>query len=214
MKKNERFLVTINRELGSGGRSVGRLLAERLGVQFYDKVLIEGLVEEFHLDEEQIERLKGRKQGWWAELCSKLSRAPRADFYRPDRKGIDEMVTSDDLYKAESRILGAITAEESCVVAGRAGFHVLRSHPNKVRIFIRASMAHRIERVMQRQGLTEEAAATVIDKVDEARENYVKHYTGTSRYDTRNYDLVLNMDGLSVEDAVEVIMAYIDRSEE
>jgi len=213
MNTNERFLVTINRELGSGGRTVGEKLAERLGVTFYDKILIKQLVKEFDLDVDKIEQLKGRKQGWWAELCNKLSPAPGYDYYRMAENGRPELVTTDDLFKAESRILGAIAEDESCVVAGRAGFHVLRNHPNKIRVFIRASMAWRIERVMRRQGLGEEEAAAVIEKVDAARENYVKHYTGTSRYDARNYDLVLNMDGLSDDDAVEVILDYIRRSE-
>jgi len=213
MNTDERFLVTINRELGSGGRTVGRELAARLGVRFYDKILLESLVDEFHMDAGQIEELKGRKRSWWSELCDKVSRAPAVDYYRPDVDVVPELVTSDDLYRAESRILGEIAAEESCVVAGRAGFYVLRSHPNKVRVFIRASLDRRIERVMQRQGLTEEAAATVIRKVDESRENYVKQHAGTSRYDARNYDLVLNVDDLTTEESVQLILDYIKCSE-
>lgn len=211
MNINERFLVTINRELGTGGRSVGRKLAERLGVRLYDKVLLDGLVKEFGLSAEQIEELKGRKRGWWADFCDKLSRnsggmVPESDF--------PETISSSDLYKAETRILGEIAAEESCVVTGRTAFHVLRSHPNKLRVFLRASMVTRIERVMARQNLSEAEAAEAIAKVDEGRENYVKRYTGSSRYDARNYDLVLNMDGLTVDDAVEVILDYIHRSGE
>ena len=206
MNINERFIVTISRELGAGGRTVGRELAARLGVKFYDKSILEGLVKEFNLTEEQIEELKGRKQGWWSEFCDKLSRGGSPDFS-------DYEVTPDDLFKAESRILAEIAAEESCVVAGRAGFHVLRNHPNKVRVFLRASLVNRLGRVMERQHLSEAKAAEVIAKVDEGRENYVRRYTGSSRYDARNYDLVLNMDSLSVEDAVEVILDYIRRSE-
>ncbi|MBQ9193157.1 MAG: cytidylate kinase-like family protein [Bacteroidales bacterium] len=213
MNTKERFLVTVNRELGSGGRTVGRKLAERLGVRFYDKVQLEGLVKEYEMSEEQIELLKARKRNWWTEICDKISRAPGADFYRPDEKGIPELVTSDDLFRSESRILREIAAEESCVVAGRAAFFVLKAHPNSLRILIRASMASRMERVMRKQGLTEEAAASVIEKVDAGRENYTKKFAGVSRYDTRNYDLVLNMDGLTEDDAVDLIMQYIERSE-
>ena len=81
-----------------------------------------------------------------------------------------------------------------------------------LRLCLRASAEHRVHRVMDRQGLTEAEAAETIRKVDEMRENYVKHYTGASRYDVRNYDLVLNMDTLTEEDAVEIIMAYIEKS--
>ena len=213
MNTNEKFLVTVNRELGSGGRSVARKLAQRLGVRFYDKVQLEGLVKEYHLSEEQIEALKARKRNWWTEICDKIALSPGTDLYHKDEKGNPELVTSDDLFKSESRILREIAAEESCVVAGRAAFFVLKAHPNKVRILIRASMAYRMERVMRKQGLSEDEAASVIDRVDTGRENYTKKYAGVSRYDTRNYDLVINMDGLTEDDAVDLIMEYIKRSE-
>lgn len=212
MKTNERFLVTISRELGSGGRTVGQLLADRLGVKFYDKYLLQRLVKEFDLDEKAIEKLKGTKQGWWSEFCNKLTRTASSDPYRYGLDSAEVEATPDALYMAETRILGDIAAEESCVVAGRAGFYVLRSHPNMLRLCLRASAEHRVHRVMDRQGLTEAEAAETIRKVDEMRENYVKHYTGVSRYDVRNYDLVLNMDTLTEEDAVEIIMAYIEKS--
>lgn len=211
MNTQERFLVTVNRELGSGGRSVARKLAQRLNVRLYDKVQIEGLVREFKLTEEQIEQLKARKRSWWTELCDRISRAPMGDSHRSEGQGIPELVTSDDLFKSESRILREIAAEESCVIAGRAAFFVLKAHPNKVRVFIKASMAHRMERVMRKQGLTEEEAAAVIERVDAGRENYTKKYAGVSRYDTRNYDLVIDMDGLTEDDAVDLVMEYIGR---
>ncbi len=66
--KNEKFVITINRELGSGGRTVGRLLAEKLGVPFYDKAVIKTLQEKYHISPEEIERLKGRKRSWWADV--------------------------------------------------------------------------------------------------------------------------------------------------
>lgn len=212
MNIHERFLVTVNRELGSGGRSIARKLAQRLDVRFYDKVQIEGLVREFKLTEEQIEQLKAKKRSWWTELCDKISPAPGGGSYRSDGLGNPETVTSDDLFKSESRILREIAAEESCVVAGRAAFFVLKAHPNKLRVFIRASMAHRMERVMRKQGLSEEEAAAVIERVDAGRENYTKKYAGVSRYDARNYDLVINMDGLTEDDAVDLVMEYIERS--
>ena len=73
MNKKERFVITINRELGSGGRTVGRLLAEKLGVPFFDKAVIKALQEKYHLTTEEIERLKGRKHSWWAEVENRRS---------------------------------------------------------------------------------------------------------------------------------------------
>jgi len=77
---------------------------------------------------------------------------------------------------------------------------------------IQASMEHRIQRVMRRQNVSEQEARDIIAKVDASRETYIQKYENTSRYDTRNYQLVLSMDDLSEDDAVEVIMTYIERS--
>ena len=73
MNKNEKFVITINRELGSGGRTVGRKLAEKLNVEFYDKTLIRELTEKFNLTVEEVEKMKGRSHTWWSELANNLS---------------------------------------------------------------------------------------------------------------------------------------------
>jgi len=80
MNKNEKFVITINRELGSGGRTVGEKLAAKLGVQFYDKALIKALEKNYNLTVEEIERLKGRNHSWWAE------------WFLPRREGKDDVL--------------------------------------------------------------------------------------------------------------------------
>ena len=195
MNKQEKYVVTINRELGSGGRTVGRMLAEKLGVEFYDKALIEALEKKYNLNIEQIEKLKGQNHAWWAEFA-------RSMF------GVD-LPTSKEVFESETEILKGIAEVESCVVAGRSGFYVFRDHPNHLNVFIQASMPYRVERVMRKQQITEEEAVKTIKKVDKMRENYVKKYTGLSRYDTRNYDLVISADGKSEEQIVDIIMKYI-----
>ena len=122
------------------------------------------------------------------------------------------MLTTNEMFKAETEILLGIAEEESCVVAGRSGFFVFRNHPNHLSILIQASMPHRIERVVRKQNVTEEEARKIITKVDNMRENYVKKYTGTTRYDSRNYELVITMDRISEDDAVDIIMDYINKS--
>ena len=210
MKKNENFVITINRELGSGGRTVGRKLAEKLGVEYYDKAVIKGLQEKFHLTVEEIEKQKGRQQGWWADFKRQLTgTGASSNFYIPKKSDEPEMLDTDDVFEAETEILKGIVEHESCVVAGRSGFYVFRDHPNRVSILIQASMPFRVERVSRKQNMTEEEARKTIDKIDKMRENYVRKYTNTSRYDTRNYDLVITMDHLSEDDAAALIMAYV-----
>ena len=211
MNKNEKFVITINRELGSGGRTVGRKLAEKLGVEFYDKAVIKGLQQEFHLTVEEIEKLKGRKHGWWADFKRVMSVGPgiTSNYYMPKKGDEPEILDTDMVFKTETEILKGIAEDESCVIAGRSGFFVFRNHPNHLSILIQASMPFRLERVMRKQNLTEEAARKTIEKVDKMRENYVKEYAKTSRYDTRNYDLVISADGKTEDQIVEQILMFI-----
>ena len=210
MKLKEKFVVTINRELGSGGRTVGRKLSERLGVPFYDKALIKSLQEMYHLNTEQIEKLKGRSHSWWAEFKRTLTAGYQNDTYYQTRMGEEpDVLTTDEIFKNEQEILKAIAKDESCVVAGRSGFFVFRDHPNHLSILIQASMDFRVNRVCQKQHKTPEEARKIIDKVDKMRENYVNKYTKTSRYDTRNYDLVITADGKTEDEIVNIILMYI-----
>ena len=211
MNKNVKFVITINRELGSGGRTVGRKLAERLGVEFYDKAVIKGLEEQYHLTVEEIERLKGQKQGWWSDIKRIMFVSPsmHSNYYIPRKGDEPDMLDTDQLFEAETEILKGIAEEESCVIAGRSGFHVFNKHPNHVSILIQASLPFRLERVMRKQGLSEKEALKAINQVDQMRENYVKKHTGTSRYDTRNYDIVIKADGKTEDEIVDIIMMYL-----
>ena len=213
MNKNEKFVITINRELGSGGRTVGRKLSERLGVKFYDKALIQALQAHYNLTVEEIEKLKGRKHSWWddVERILKVGQGMNSNYYLPQKGDAPDLLTTDEMFKTETEILKGIAEEASCVVAGRSGFYVFRDHPNHLSILIQASMPHRVERIVRKKNIMEEEARQIIDKVDMMRENYVKKYANTSRYDTRNYELVITMDGLSEDDAVDIIMDYINK---
>ena len=191
MNTNSKFIITINRELGSGGRTVGRKLAEKLGVPYHDKTLIQALQERYKLTAEQIEQLKGHEISWWESFKQKMT---------------------EDVFRAETQILKALAKDQSCVIAGRTAFYIFRDHPNHLSVFIQASMLNRMERVAREQDMSKEQARLVIDKVDKMRENYVNEFAGTSRYDARNYHLVLNMDDLTEDAAVDLILQYIRSS--
>lgn len=213
MNINDPFVITISRELGSGGRTVGRKLAAELGVRYSDKELINQLEDQFKLTSSGIEQLKGKKKNWMADFIQFVAPVPKVKMLvDTDSKYVQEFrpdLTPNDLYKAESEILTAIAAEGSCVIAGRSGFFILKDHPNKLDVFITASMEHRIERVMRKQQLSREEAVAAIKRVDEMRDNYIKRYTGKSRYDLRNYDITLSMDDLSEDEAVKLILKFI-----
>ena len=209
MNKNEKFVITINREVGSGGRTVGRKLAEKLCVKYCDKAVIEGLTQKFGLSPDRIEEIKAQKKSWWNDINNYYQTLINSASQPMDAEVKLDTAT---MFETEKRILQELATQSSCVVAGRTGFMVFRGWPNHLNIFIQASMEYRIKRVMRRQNVSEQEARDIITKMDASREAYIKKYEITSRYDTRNYQLVISMDDLSEDDAVEVIMDYINRT--
>ena len=203
MKQDEKFVITINRELGSGGRSIGEKLAKRLSVPFYDKALIQQLKEKYGLSTEEIERLKGQQHNWWADFKRSLKLMPSyaAPQYISGKTAMPDFLITDDIFQAETEILKGTADDGSCVIAGR-----------HLSILIQASMDYRVSRLMKKQSISAEEARKIIDEVDKGRENYVKKYTGSSRYDTRNYQLVINVDGHSEDEIVEMILMYLGTS--
>jgi len=212
MNTKEHFVITLSREVGSGGHTVGRILAEKLNTRYCDKYLIESLEKKFNLTPSGIEKLKGQKKNWLVDVVRFIEPLPSAKTLGIDPKFSQEFrinVTTEDIYKAETEILKEMAELGSCVIAGRSGFHVFKDHPNHLNVFITASMPNRVQRVMKKQGLTEESAVAIIKDIDKARENYIQRFTGTSRYDARNYDLVLNADGHTEEQLADMILSYI-----
>ncbi|MBR0269944.1 MAG: cytidylate kinase-like family protein [Prevotella sp.] len=209
MNKNEKFVITINREVGTGGRTVGRKLAEKLGVKYCDKAVIDGLTQKFGLSPERIEEIKAQKKSWWNDINNYYQTLVDSASMPMEA---EVKLDNASMFETEKQILQNLAAHESCVVAGRTGFMVFREWPNHLNVFIQASMAYRIQRVMRRQKVSEQEARDIIAKMDATREAYIKKYEDTSRYDTRNYQLVISMDDLSEDDAAEIILDYIDRT--
>lgn len=215
MNLKEKFVIAINRELGSGGRTVGEKLAAKLGVDFYDKALVKALEEKYHLTVEEIENLKERKNNWWSDFSRVVSvgETMRQQYYSVAVGDEPKLVTTQQIFKIEKEMLLAMAENGSCVITGRSGFFVFRHHPNHINVLIQAPMEKRIHRLMKKQNMSAEEAEKTIRRIDKMRDNYVTKYTGESRYDTRNYDLVINMDSINEDDAAALIMQYIEDSQ-
>ena len=132
--------------------------------------------------------------------------ANSAEYYDDEN---NRYITSEAVLKAEREILQSIASEESCVIAGRSAFFAMNENPNHMSMLIQASMEHRVQRGLAKQGLSEKEARKAIQMVDETREEYMKNNAHTSRYDTRNYDLVVKMDGKTEEEVANAILAFI-----
>ena len=111
----------------------------------------------------------------------------------------------------ERHILTGLAEQESCVIAGRSAFFIFKDHPNHLNVFIQASEEKRIERLMTKHNMTLEQAKEAINETDTSREVYIQKFVKTTRYDARNYDIVIKMDGLTEDAAADIIMQYIEK---
>ncbi|MBP5348183.1 MAG: cytidylate kinase-like family protein [Bacteroidaceae bacterium] len=213
MDLSNKFVITINRELGSGGKTVAKLLADKLGVPFYDKAHLQSLEDKEGLNEEKIENLKAKKRKWWPDLkrVVELDGGFAVSIYdHLPNFAVPEKDDTDNKFRTEQEILKGIVDAESCVVAGRCSFVTFKDHPNHLHIWIQSPMECRVERVMKKKGIaSKEEAEKFIKEVDKLCDDYAKRHTGVSRYDPRNYDLVISMQGKTEEQAVDIILNYI-----
>lgn len=184
---DKKFVVTIGREFGTGGRRIASELAQILGVQLYDRQLLEPLKERYNLTQEEMDNIKAHKPSWWYES------------------------TSQDLYEDEEFLVRSLAEKESCVILGRTGFHIFRDQPGAFKVFLMADRPFRRDKVARRLNINEGSADALINKVDEARENFTKTFSGKSRYDARNYDLVLNVTGLEPKEVARFIAECVQR---
>ena len=200
--QNQKIIITINRESGSGGGEIARLLGEKLGLKVYGRAILQSVAEKFNLTLESMDRVKAQKTSWWSDFCY---------FYRQfdtiSHSGVSyPEATPLSLYYAEASLLRELAEQESCIIVGRAGFHIFRDNPNALHLLIMAERDARIARIATKQNLSIEEAAKVVDETDKARDTFVKTVTDTSRYDARNYDFVLNVTNMPT-DAVAQFLA-------
>lgn len=202
-----RMIITISREFGTGGRAAALKLGEMLGLKVYDKTILRRLTDQFNLTPEEIECVKAKRTHWWDDFCNFYH---QFDFSNSSVSEEHHSPTSLQLYYAEAQIVRDLAKQESCIVVGRCGFHIFKDDPHVAKFLITASLAHRLQRITSKYGLSEEEAMERIRTTDEARENYSKAFAGVSRYDARNYDMALNADRIHT-DYIAAFLAEIVR---
>ena len=184
MKYNGKHIViTISREYGSGGRFVGKLVAQKLGVPFYDKEIISLSAKQSGLSEMYIEKIDQRKKS--------ASYANNND---------------DRLFVAEQKVIEELAKKSSCVVVGRCADYILRNNNNTLKVFLYSDTESKKDRAVKYYDLKEEDALKEINKINKDRSKHYKFYTGREWRDFKNYDLLLNVDKYGVEKTAENIL--------
>lgn len=187
------IVITIAREYGSGGRYVGKLIAEKLGIKLYDKNFITKVAYETGLSEEYIKENEQKR-----EVLAGLNNG----YYF----GLNN---SDELFIKEAEIIKEIAEKESCVIIGRCADFILKDRKDVLKVFVYSDMENKIKRATKYYGLDEQKAEKEIKRIDKLRANHYKHYTEQEWDNHSNYDICINSDELGVEKAAEVICEMV-----
>lgn len=203
----EKFVINIGRQLGSGGRTVGEIIANRLGVQLYDKQLINLAAEQSGLCPELFEKADEKEsRGMFSTMIGYL----RAPFVGDDG-GITNMLSSDALFKIQSDVIREIAARESAVFVGRCADYILRENPRCVNVFVTAGERERCARICRRQDCTPEEARALMERVDTRRASYYNYYSSRTWGVASTYHLCIDSTPLGEEGTADFILEFAAR---
>ena len=204
---NQRFVINIGRQLGSGGHLIGQGIARELGISFYDKELIQIASQESGLAKEFLEQLDEKKgQGFFRGMFGLRNSIMIDEYYFNDNYPSSEM-----LFKIQSDVIRSLAEKQSCVFVGRCADYVLKDHPRAVNIFITADLPDRINRVCRNQKMTEEKAMDYIKKMDKKRADYYNYYTDKQWGAAASYHLCINSSALGIEKTISYIIEFVDK---
>lgn len=183
------IIITIAREYGSGGRYIGKLIAEELGIKIYDKEFISQMAQKTGFSEEYIEENEQKRQN-----LSSLNNG----YYL----GLNN---ADELFLKEAELVKEIAEKESCVIIGRCADFILQDKENVIKVFVYSELENKIKRAINFYGLDKEKAEKEMKRIDKLRANHYKYYTEKEWNDYQNYDICINSDAIGVEKASKLI---------
>ena len=195
-------VIAITREFGSGGRAMGIELAKQLDIPFYDKSILSQVAENQGLNAEFVNQVDRKGPQMPAPI---FGRNVLTTFYQP--------TFSDQIFIDQSKIIKDIAAQGPCVIVGRCADYILRD-TDAVKIYVSASMEHKIERKRQVDPelaqCTDEQIEKFVKDIDKRRAKYYEHFTGLKKGDPENYELCMRTDHMDTQAGVKVIMAYLE----
>ena len=204
MEESYPFIITISRQIGSGGSYIGRELSKRLNMFYDDREIIREAAKELSVHEEDIESIDEKVSGWDLFLKSFVA-AP--DLCLPSKFNV---TTDAELFKTESEIIERLAKDRSSVIVGRSSSFVLRNHPNHISLFLHGDLDFRIQKIKETNKIDDEEARKIISQTDKARALYFKTFTKQEWCDARLYDLSINTTKLGYDKSVELILNYIE----
>lgn len=199
----DKYVITIGRQLGSGGREAGRKLAELLNIAFYDKELIRIASKESGLNERFFEKADEKKRFslFWGlfGMHSPQTQELYSGYYLSD----------ETLFKIQSDVIRSLAAKRSCLFVGRCADYILKDYPRLLSIFLSADLNDRIKRVMEIHKIPEKDARDLIGKTDKQRSSYYNYFSGKSWSSAETYHLCINTSVLRIDETVSFIRQFV-----
>lgn len=201
----DKYVITIARTYGSGGRTMGQMLAKELGIKYYDREILRLASDE-----------SGINEALFGEADEKLRNTPLFRIARKSYTGevippdSDDFVSNDNLFNYQAKVIKQLAAEESCVIIGRCADYLLRNWKNCIRIYCHAPLEDCIRREKERSGLPDKDIIKKIQKIDKHRADYYKYYTGHDWNDANNYDMCINTASMSYAEIIEAVKVYVN----
>lgn len=201
-------IITISRQYGSGGRTIGEKLADKLGISYYDKELLSRAAKESGFAESTFENVE-KKAG--NSLLYSIAMGMNA--YGNRDLGFTHLSLDDQIYIAQSNVIRKVAKEDSCVIVGRCADYVLKDLPNVIHVFIWADLDYRKERAVKIYNMPEEKIEENILKMDKQRANYYNYHAIEKWGKAENYHLSIRSDYVGIDNAVRLIEDYVKFSE-
>lgn len=198
MKNNP--VITIGRQFGSGGRDIGKLLADMMGISFFDRKLITEAVRRSGISQDVLESGDEKTPALWKKALLSYG------------VGFMPAFGDDSLFKIQADTIRALSEEGPCVVVGRCADYILRDNPRCINVFVCAPLDDRIARVGKRNGVSPKEAAECISRIDKGRAAYYDFYTDKRWGDSSSYHLCLDSSVLGNESSAEMIRAFAEKA--
>ncbi|MDR1403829.1 MAG: cytidylate kinase-like family protein [Tannerellaceae bacterium] len=199
------FILTIGRQFGSGGRIIGKKLADTLGISFYDNELITLAAKESGLCPEVFERADEKASSGLAHACN--AGLSYVSLYAP----YADILSNEGLFKIQSDAIRKLSLRESCVIVGRCADYILRDDPRCISLFIHDKMANRVRRVASRQQLAAEQARELIARTDKSRAAYYDYFTNKTWGLAASYNFSIDVSVLGIDPTVDFIKNMLER---
>lgn len=197
----KKIIITISREFGSGGRSIGREVAKRLGIPFYDKELVEKVALESGFAPTFVEE--------HGEHAPGKTRFSYAFSHHGAPGGMNGMSTADFLWSIQCNVILQIAEQGSGVIVGRNADYILKDHPNALHVYIHADDEFRSDRIVRLYGESEKSPEARLAEKDKRRRVNYAHYTGQEWGQAQNYDICLDSGRLGIDQCVEIILSLV-----